>query len=157
MKNTILAAILAVPLSLRLVSCSSTSQTSSTLRLPHDSSGAYGIARIAMAAENIEGMVQFYQRVFGAHFKRVSGYDTFVYEGRIFGLEYVLIPNAVAGVRCGRSRHEFNIRVKDLDATLQRVVSTGGVIAKNPAITDKRRVATVVDPDGNTMILTESP
>lgn len=155
MKNMPIAALLAATISLSVVACSSTSGTTGAIRSPRDSSGSYGIARIAMATENTEGMAQFYDRVFGAHFKRVSGYDTFVYEGNMFGLEYVLIPNTVAGVRCERSRHEFSIAVKDLDATLQRVIATGGVIAKNPTISDKRRAATVVDPDGNTMILTE--
>ncbi len=162
MKNVLLAALPAAAISLSVVACSSTSGVSASgitgaIGAPPDSSVVYGIARIVMATENTEGMAQFYDRVFGARFKRVSGYDTFVYEGNLFGLEYVLIPNAAVGARCERSRHEFNISVKDLDATLQRVVATGGVIAKNPTISDRRRAATVIDPDGNTMILTESP
>ncbi|MBS1911298.1 MAG: hypothetical protein JST22_04875 [Bacteroidetes bacterium] len=118
-------------------------------------STAFRLDRVSLATINTEGMVQFYQRVFEMRFKKLPIEGAYIYTGRIFGVDFVFIPNEVAKVRADRNRHEFNVVVPDIDVAVKRVVNTGGTLLKGPSNGDTERSATVTDPDGNSLVLVQ--
>lgn len=138
--------------------CASTSSTSVQSVDHHaagdSAAGVYRIDQITLASENPEVMVAFYQSVFGVRFRKLPATGTYIYSAQLFGAEFVITPGAAEMPRTA-SRYQFNIIVPDLESAVQRVVNTGGTLVKAPVRGQSERIATVTDPDGNSMVLVE--
>jgi predicted enzyme related to lactoylglutathione lyase len=150
MKQRYLPLLLAL---LALASCASSGKTAATAADTAQTQAAsdFQLERINFAVINIEGMVQFYQQVFNMKFKKVENLGAFLYEGKLFGLDYLLIPNDILGVRAEQGRYQLDIKVNDIDAVVGRAVNVGGTLKAGVRRRDNMRVATVFDPDGNTL------
>src|SRR4051812_24853429 len=108
---------------LTLVSCSSSTRTTSVVAARDTSSASeFQLDRLTFAVINVEGMVAFYQSVFNMRFKKVDGPGAYLYEGKLFGINYLLVPNDIAGVRAEQSRYQVEVKVRDVDAVVQRAV-----------------------------------
>jgi|GEM_PF-669066 len=119
--------------------------------LPEMAAQEFRVASIALAVENLEPTVRFYEKVFNAVFEPLEGTDRKIYAGKLLGFDFLLASNELAGVNAEQSRHQFDIVVNDLDSVLQRVTEAGGTIREQQ--TDRGvRTVTIVDPDGNTML-----
>jgi len=112
----------------------------------------FRLSRVAMAVENIEPTVRFYEKVFNITFDSFEAMGQTLYTGKFLGLDFILVPNVMAGVEAKQSRHQFDVVVADMDAVLERVIEGGGTIREEER-QEGIRSATVVDPDGNTMVL----
>ena len=111
---------------------------------------------ITIAAVRIEQMVAFYNAVFGARLQpTVHIGDAQFYGGAINGIELTLCPNAIAGVVAEQNRQQFRFAVEDLDALMQRGLANHGREI-NPIDEYKgAKVASLADPDGNTIEFVE--
>jgi predicted enzyme related to lactoylglutathione lyase len=144
--------ILLLPILLVLASCASSTKAT-TPTADQQGKPRFELDRITFAVINTEGMVAFYERVFDTKFKRMDGPGAYLYEGKMFGITYLFVPNDVAGVRAEQSRYQIEVRVDDIDAAVQRVVLVGGTLKGGVGITGRMRRALVFDPDGNAIIL----
>jgi predicted enzyme related to lactoylglutathione lyase len=146
--------LLVLPLVLLLASCASSTKSAAPAAGQQSTSapGEFQLDRLTFAVTNTENMVAFYQSVFNMRFKRVDGPGAYLYEGKLFGINYLLVPNEVAGVRAEQSRYQIEVKVPDVDAVVKRAVWVGGTIKGGVRDSDSRRTATIIDPDGNTII-----
>jgi predicted enzyme related to lactoylglutathione lyase len=131
-----------------------TSTMSAQTQLPGQSTPEFQISRIAMAVENVEGMVKFYENVFNTHFDSLDAGGVKLYYGNLLGFSTLLAPNSLAGVEAKQSRHQFELFVKNLEEVKKRVMESGGSV-REEEVQNGSTVATIVDPDGNTIILIE--
>lgn len=111
----------------------------------------YRITRIALAATDAATAAAFYENVFDCALKPFDMPGDKIYAGMLLGYQFVIAPNSIANVTAERSRIQFNIATSDLDATLERVTSAGGTV-REVEPSGNERVATVLDPDDNTII-----
>ena len=68
---------------------------------------------------------------------------------------FLLCPNSLAGVEAAQNRHQFSYAVTDLDAVLARATGAGGSLSGAPQQQAGQRSATVIDPDGNTIVFSQ--
>lgn len=111
----------------------------------------FRVAQVDMAIDNLEPTVRFYEKVFNVKFNAFEAMGHTMYSGQLLGFNFVLTPNALAGVEAKQSRIQFEIVVNDMDAVLKRVTENGGTIREEQK-QNGNRYATVVDPDKNTIV-----
>ena len=111
---------------------------------------------LTIATDNMTEMVGFYNAVFGAKLKATVhiGPAQF-YGGRIGDIELTLCPNAIAGVVAEQNRQQFRYEVDDIEAVVERGLANHGSEI-NPVDEYKgAKVASLADPDGNTIEFVE--
>ena len=111
---------------------------------------------LTIAAVNMKEMVAFYNAVFGAGLKATVhiGAEQF-YGGSIADIKLTLCPNAIAGVVAEQNRQQFRFEVRDIQAVLERGLANHGSEV-NPVDEYKgAKVASLADPDGNTIEFVE--
>jgi len=113
----------------------------------------FKLSKITIAITNINEMVNFYQTVFKCEFNEVSIANTTLYSGNLFGIKILLCPNELAGVIAQQNRQQFDIEVAGIKTVLQDVIKANGKI-KEP-YNSETKTASVIDPDGNTIVFIE--
>ena len=111
---------------------------------------------LTIAAVNTQKMVRFYNAVFDAGLKEtVHIGDQQFFGGKLAGLELVLCPNAIAGVVAEQNRQQFRFEVDDIEAVMAKGLANHGSEI-NPIDEYKgAKVASMADPDGNTIEFVE--
>jgi predicted enzyme related to lactoylglutathione lyase len=110
---------------------------------------------MTLVATDVPAMVAFYNAVFEAGLTPRAAFGATLYQGNLGGVGLQVCPNAVAGVVAEQNRHQLRFQVTDLDAVLARVQAAGGALHSAISQEAGRRLAAVVDPDGNTIELIE--
>jgi len=113
------------------------------------------LAQITLAATNLEAMASFYNATFAADLRPIAAHGTTLYRGALHNVVFLLCPNSLAGVEAAQNRHQFTYAVTDLDAVLARATGAGGSLSGAPQQQAGQRSATVIDPDGNTVVFTQ--
>lgn len=115
----------------------------------------FRISKVAMAVTNVDAMVAFYRNVFKIDFRAVDiGNGVKLYMGTFSGMDILFAPNEIANVKAEQSRMQFDIMVPSLkDAKTQAEASGGSVREEREEA--GRMIATLVDPDGNTIVVIE--
>ena len=111
---------------------------------------------VTIAAVNMREMVRFYNAVFDAGLKETVhiGEHQF-YGGVLGGCELVLCPNAIAGVNAEQNRQQFRFAVSEVEKVMETGLANHGVEI-NPVDEYKgAKVASMADPDGNTIEFVE--
>lgn len=117
----------------------------------------YRLSQVDMAAVKIDAVVKFYESVFGAKFTVIDAGSFKMYTGELFGIRTVIAPNSIAGVNAEQSRHQFELVTNDMDGAMARAKAAGGTIRdESPGDGKGPRTVTLVDPDGNTIVLHEA-
>ena len=115
------------------------------------------LTRISMAVTNMDGMVAFYNGVLDANLTAVPAFgDMGFYSGSLLGIDLLMVPNAIADVHAQQNRQQLRIEVSNFDEIAQKVVKHGGGLQDDIQITPEGKLATVVDPDGNTIEFLEA-
>lgn len=115
----------------------------------------FRIGKIAFAITNVDAMVDFYRNVFSINFRAIDiGDGMKLYSGKLGDLNLLLAPNALAGVKAEQSLMQFDVIVADLEVMKARTVRHGGTVREENE-NERQKIATVVDPDGNTIVLIE--
>lgn len=111
---------------------------------------------LTIATVNMKRMVSFYNAVFKAKLKETVhiGKEQF-YGGKIGDIELTLCPNTIAGVVADQNRQQFRYEVGDIEAVIDRGLANHGSEI-NPVDEYKgAKVASLADPDGNTIEFVE--
>lgn len=115
----------------------------------------FKLSRVALAATNIEAVVNFYQNVFQTTFNAIEMGGMKLYTGPMLGMEIIIAPNEIAGVDAHQSRHQFEVFTTDMNGVIERTLASGGSIRDETPSPESTRVITVVDPDDNTTVFLE--
>jgi predicted enzyme related to lactoylglutathione lyase len=107
-------------------------------------------AELTLTAVDVPAMVRFYDALFGAGLQPVAAFGTTLYRGMLHGVPLLICPNSIADVDAAQNRHQFTYETPDLDAVIEAALAAGGVIRERDGV-----VATVLDPDGNTVVFRE--
>ena len=119
----------------------------------------FTLSRITIAANNIVQMAAFYNAVFDANLTPFEAYGTTFFRGELQGYSLVLAPNEMIRIEADKNRIQFDFLVDNLREMVEDVLEAGGAFFRESGIVedDGRSVASVVDPDGNTLVLIERP
>lgn len=118
----------------------------------------FKISQITIAVTDMDAMVKFYENVFGITLKPFDAYGSTLYSGKMGGFLLMLCPKEIAGVTAEQTRHQFDYAIDDVDAVVKAVKQWGGGLMRDTEVwEDKTKVASVMDPDGNTMVFKQSP
>lgn len=113
----------------------------------------FRIAKLAMAITNVDAMVTFYRTVFDIDFRAVDiGNGIKLYTGKFAGMDILFAPNTIANVKAEQSRTQFDIIVPDIKAAKEKAQAGGGSVREEKEEAG-RIMATLVDPDGNTIVV----
>lgn len=115
----------------------------------------FTISQITVAITNIDMMVQFYETVFRCEFSKKEAFGTTLYFGKLGDMDLLLCPNHVAGVEAKQNRQQFDFRVSDLDSIIHNVEISGGRLQGEISVMETLKAATIMDPDGNTIVFIE--
>ena len=112
---------------------------------------------LTVAAINMRQMVEFYNAVFGARLKAtVHIGDEQFYAGSLCGMKLTFCPNTIAGVIAEQNRQQFRFQVVDIEAVMAKGMANHGNEI-NPIEEYKgAKVASLADPDGNTIEFVEN-
>ncbi len=111
------------------------------------------IRSVTLAANNVEGVVAFYNAVVGADLQPLDAPPGF-HVGAIDTVRFVVCPNSVAQVDAKQNRQQFSFAVDDAAAAHQRGLDHGGSTMEPGIQHDDDAVrAWLYDPDGNSLEL----
>jgi len=112
------------------------------------------LEQITLAAEHVEAVTNFYDAVFGT---ALTADDTpmgvKIYVGTLAGIAFLVCPNTIAGVDARQNRQQFQFQVDDIDAVYALALAHGGRALQAVEAIDGVKVASVYDPDGNSIVL----
>ena len=109
---------------------------------------------MVFAVTDMLAVVKFYRGVFDVDWQAGMqvGEHQF-YSGTWLGIDWVICPNAIAEVDATQNRHQFRLKVDDIHAILDRALQHGGTIINPISEMGAMMVASVRDPDGNSIEL----
>jgi predicted enzyme related to lactoylglutathione lyase len=113
------------------------------------------VSKITIATTNTASMEKFYSEVLGVKFHETKAYGTSLYSANMMGIEILLCPNEIAGVKAEQSRVQFDFIVLDLDFLIKQVTENGGKIQGEKITGEKIISVGAVDPDGNTLVFVQ--
>lgn len=112
------------------------------------------ILAITIATNNTQEMVDFYNNVFYANIVEsdtINGVS--IYKGSLGDITIYLCPNEIANVEAKHNRHQLKLKVSDVTKTLEEVEKMGGEIKDKMVKTSNQIMASLVDPDKNSIEL----
>ena len=112
---------------------------------------------LTVAAINMKKMVKFYNAVFDAGLKPTVhiGADQF-YAGTLCGMKLTFCPNTIAGVVAEQNRQQFRFQVDDIETLMTIGIANHGDEINPVEAYKGAKVASLADPDGNTIEFVES-
>lgn len=114
------------------------------------------IDKITIAVDDIMAMKDFYSGAFQIEFAEVELFGHSLYQGAQDGLIILLCPKALAGVEADINSIQPRFVVKDVAATFQQAVDSGGKSLTEVQEYDGEWIAAVRDPDNNSIEFVQS-
>ena len=116
--------------------------------------------QITMAINDMLAMVEFYNTVFDAGLAPIESpvnSDTpQFFKGQFLGIDLLFCPNSILNIQAERNRHQFHLMVNDVESVVEAGKNAGGWEFTETVVTDEAKIASLSDPDGNTVVLTET-
>lgn len=118
------------------------------------------LQQITMAINDMPAMVNFYNAVFESNLVPVespmeNGDSPQFYKGQFLGIDLLFCPNSLLNIQAERNRHQFHMIVEDVDVLVAAAKRTGGWEFTETVVQDNAKIASVSDPDGNSVVLTQ--
>lgn len=113
----------------------------------------FQIDQITIAATHVNDMISFYNNVFDCNLSEATAHGQLLYSGRLGEIKLLICPNEIARVKAEQSRHQFEFLVRDIERISKDVKIFGGKIKEEIINTGKEKIASITDPDGNTMVV----
>jgi predicted enzyme related to lactoylglutathione lyase len=112
----------------------------------------FTVVQVDMAVENMDSMVHFYETVFDTKLTSYEMGGIKLYNGMVHGIRFVFAPAAIAGVVAEQSRHQFELKVSDIESVARKAASAGGNLRDGIQSDGTTRTLVVEDPDHNTIV-----
>lgn len=116
----------------------------------------FKIAKLTIAITNITEMLLFYENIFDCNFKKNSFQGYTLYISELAGIPIQLCPNELANVIAEQNRQQFDFIVTNLHQIIPKVKAYNGIVRGEIITLENGKAVTIVDPDGNTIVLIES-
>jgi predicted enzyme related to lactoylglutathione lyase len=114
------------------------------------------ISNMTIAATNVDAMVAFYNAVLETDFQPIELFPgTTAYHGKLAGIPVLMCPNSVAQVDAKQNRQQFDFQVDDVLVTLDSALAHGGTALQSAQEHNGVIIASVYDPDGNSMVFSQ--
>ena len=114
------------------------------------------IDNVALAANNIDEMVVFYNAVLDTQLKQYEPFPNFIsFKGKLGKLDFVVVSNEIAQVQAAQNRQQFQFIVDDVAETIETALANGGSLIDEAAERGGRISGAVYDPDGNSMVFVQ--
>lgn len=107
---------------------------------------------ITVAVTKMDEMVKFYQHVFKLEFTAMDMFNSTLYRTDWQGVNLLFCPAEIAQNDARVNRHQPDLLVDDIKSLLETVVETDGKIKDDPAEYNGQLVASIYDPDGNSIV-----
>lgn len=114
------------------------------------------VTQLTIAVTDITAMVRFYSAVLNITFKPFSFGDWNLFTANLNNVKMVLCPNELACVNASQSRIQLECQVPDIKEALEHAKHSGGTIKQDVQEDQDKLYASVIDPDGNTVVLSSS-
>lgn len=113
----------------------------------------FQIEGMTMAVTSMKPMLDFYSGFFDISFTEQNMFNSKLYQGKWGDLNLLFCPAEVARNSAKQNRHQFDIVVEDIEASIKLATSFGGKPMGD--ITDDNGVLSVgiYDPDNNSILL----
>lgn len=108
-----------------------------------------------IAVTNVDAMVRFYNAVFDADLQPIQAFGTVLYSGELAGFVLTFCPNSLLQIEAEKNRQQLSFLVDDLTLTLRQIIAHGGSQLGEIAENKEGNTCGVLDPDGNSIELTE--
>ena len=115
----------------------------------------YEIEGMTMAITDMNAMLEFYANVFNMEFEEMDVYGSKLYSGEWAGMKMLFCPAEIAGNTAEQNRHQFDIIVSDLQATIDVASQFGGELMHEIVETDSYKSVGIYDPDKNSIVFKE--
>ncbi|MEM1137310.1 MAG: VOC family protein, partial [Bacteroidota bacterium] len=125
--------------------------------LPHSLESAdIKLKSVTISVEHMEEMLLFYKQVFKCDFDKKHTFNTTLYHSNFAGLNVIFCPNEVAKVDARQNRQQFEFIIPNLEDVIKATKTTGGKMKGEIVISDEKKSAVILDPDGNTIVFTQN-
>ncbi len=113
------------------------------------------IDKMTIAVDSMERMVAFYSAVLSVEFSKREMFERALYGARYGSVELLMCPKDLTGVDADVNTVQVRFVVADVDAAFTSGVNWGGKAISEPAMAEGSRQASLRDPDGNSLELSE--
>ena len=114
------------------------------------------LAQITLATTNTAAMVAFYNALFAADLQPIQTFGANLYRGVLHDVPFVICPNTLANVQAQQNRHQFSYTAADLQMVVEQAIKAGGRLHSELQSDEQGLSATVLDPDGNTIVFSQA-
>ena len=112
----------------------------------------FSIKALNLAATDVARSAAFYSGVLGIEFTEHEIEGGTLHAANVNGIEFVLVPAALAGVKAAQNRMQLDVFVPDLDELIRRVEASEGRTNGRLGEDDEVRAIGVWDPDENFIV-----
>jgi predicted enzyme related to lactoylglutathione lyase len=106
---------------------------------------------MTLAVVRMSAMIDFYESVFTAQFQPVEAYGAMMFRGRFAGMDLMLCPQEVVGIKCDQNRVTLKFGVHDMQEMMDIAMRSGGSLLGAPTQNSQIWTVAVRDPDGNSI------
>ena len=111
------------------------------------------VTEIVIACFNLEGMLAFYQNVFGLSFKDIKIPQGVIYESCINELKITLCPATLAGITAKDNRLQLTFLVLDIKKCINEIEKYYGKIIGGINQSKNHSQVAIKDIDNNSIVL----
>lgn len=111
------------------------------------------IDKVVIAVSDLGRMETFYVGVFDAKLRDVDLGGAKLKAGTLGGMEFILCPKEVAGVKADQNTIQLRFVVEDIASAVEAATMAGGQIIDEIRSAEGAKTASVRDPDGNSIEL----
>ena len=109
-----------------------------------------------MAVTNMEQMLAFYKEVFKVDFEEKQMFGSTLYSGEFAGLHLLFCPNEIAKVQAQKNRQQLDVIVPNVEQIIKAAKLFVGSQLGEVTDKEKQRVAAIIDPDGNSIVVKQN-
>jgi len=107
---------------------------------------------LTIAVTDMKRMIAFYNAVFDAKLEpTVNIGENQFYGGEMLGMQLIFCPNAIAGVVAEQNRQQFRFQVDNIETVMANGLANHGTEINEINNYKGAKVASLADPDGNTI------
>ncbi|MEQ8423388.1 MAG: VOC family protein [Cyclobacteriaceae bacterium] len=112
----------------------------------------FQIEGMTMAVTIMKPMLDFYSGVFDVSFTEKSMFNSKLYQGKLGDLNLLFCPAEVARNSAKQNRHQFDIVVEDIEASIKLATGHGGKPMGDIAEENGVLSVGIYDPDNNSIL-----
>jgi len=111
------------------------------------------IDKITIAVTDMEMMEKFYTAFFKIDFTKHEMGEFYLLTGKVEDIQIMLCPKEIAGIEVNQNNIQLRFAVENIEEVVKLGVEKGGAIIEDVQQQDDIKIASLRDPDGNSIEL----